>query len=98
MTKNLAGSTRSTLCYNIGYNGTKPMKPLKIIAIGNSSGVILPKEMLDECHLAQGDHLHLVKTADGWLLAPYDPVLARQLDLAEQVMREDRDVLRVLAK
>jgi putative addiction module antidote len=74
------------------------MIALEIRAIGNSAGVILPKEALALLHAQKGDTLYLTETPEGFLLSPYDPDLARQLELAEDIMREDREVLHELAK
>ncbi|GAB6040946.1 AbrB/MazE/SpoVT family DNA-binding domain-containing protein [Endothiovibrio diazotrophicus] len=74
------------------------MIKLEIKAIGNSAGVILPKEALALLHARKGDALYLTETPEGFLLSPYDPEVARQLEAAEAIMREDRDVLRELAK
>lgn len=71
---------------------------LKITTIGNSAGVILPKELLTRLRLEKGDELHALETADGIRLTVYDPSLAEQMDVAEQVMREDRQVLHKLAR
>ncbi|MCC4600609.1 MULTISPECIES: AbrB/MazE/SpoVT family DNA-binding domain-containing protein [Xanthomonas] len=71
---------------------------LKITAIGNSSGVILPKELLARLRLGKGDELYALETPDGIKLTAFDPTLAAQMDVAEQVMREDRQVLNKLAK
>ncbi len=71
---------------------------LKITTIGNSAGVILPKELLTRLRLEKGDELHALETADGIRLSVYDPSLAEQMDVAEQVMREDRQVLHKLAQ
>lgn len=71
---------------------------LKIIRIGNSTGVILPKEVLDKLRVTKGDTLFAVETPKGIELTAYNPELAEQLKLAEQVMREDRDALRKLAE
>lgn len=71
---------------------------LKITAIGNSSGVILPKELLARLHLEKGDCLYALETPDGIRLTAYDPELAAQMGVAEQVMREDRAVLHMLAQ
>lgn len=71
---------------------------LKITAIGNSAGVILPKELLAHLRLEKGDELFALETPDGIRLSAYDPELASQMAVAEQVMREDRQVLRQLAK
>ncbi len=74
------------------------MTKLKLTTIGNSTGVILPKEILERLHVDKGDALFVVETPDGIELTPYDPEFAGQMDAAEKVMREDRDVLRRLAK
>jgi putative addiction module antidote len=71
---------------------------LKITTIGNSSGVILPKELLARLRLEKGDELFAIETPDGIRLTTYDPVLAQQMEVAEQVMREDRLVLHKLAQ
>ena len=71
---------------------------LKITAIGNSAGLILPKELLARLHVEKGDELYAVETPDGIRLTAYDPQLAAQMEVAEQVMREDRQVLRKLAQ
>ena len=71
---------------------------LKITTVGNSAGVILPKELLARLRLEKGDELHALETPDGIRLTAYDPTLARQMEVAEQVMREDRLVLHKLAQ
>lgn len=71
---------------------------LKIMKIGNSAGVILSKDMLEKLHAKQGDTLFAVQTSKGIELSAYDPKFARQMEVAERVMREDRDVLRKLAE
>lgn len=71
---------------------------LKITAIGNSAGVILPKELLARLRVDKGDELYVLETPDGIRLTTYDPVFAAQMDVAEQVMREHRDLLRRLAE
>jgi putative addiction module antidote len=71
---------------------------LKITAIGNSAGVILPKELLARLRVDKGDELYALETPDGIRLTTYDPVFAAQMEVAEQVMREHRDLLRRLAE
>ena len=70
---------------------------LKLTTVGNSVGIVLPKELLARLRLVKGDVLHVTELADGIKLAPYDPVFAAQMAVAETIMREDRDVLRQLA-
>lgn len=71
---------------------------LKISSIGNSAGVILPKELLARLRLEKGDELYALETPDGIKLTRYDPQFAAQMEVAEQVMREDRHVLHKLAQ
>ncbi len=71
---------------------------LKITAIGNSFGVILPKEVLEKLRVSKGDSLLAIETSNGIELTPFDPIVARQIEVAERIMREDRDVLRKLAE
>jgi putative addiction module antidote len=72
--------------------------PLKIIKVGNSAGLILPKEVLARMRVALGDSLYLTETANGVHLTPSDPGFEAKMALAETIMREDRDILRVLAQ
>ena len=71
---------------------------LKVTTIGNSAGVILPRELLEKLRVSKGDTLHAVETPNGVEIMAFDPEFARQMDIAERVMREDRDVLRRLAE
>lgn len=71
---------------------------LKITAIGNSAGVILPKELLAKLRVEKGDEIYALETPDGIRLTTYDPVFAAQMEVAEKIMRERRDLLRKLAQ
>lgn len=71
---------------------------LKITAIGNSAGIILPKELLARLRVGKGDELFAIETPDGVRLTAFDPELAAQMEMAEGIMREDRDVLHKLAQ
>jgi len=71
---------------------------LKITTIGNSAGVILPKELLARLRLGKGDELHALETPDGIRLTAFDPTLAKQMEVAEQVMRKRRALLNKLAQ
>jgi len=74
------------------------MLRLKVTTVGNSTGVILPKEILQRLRVEKGDSLYVLETPNGVELTPYDPELAAQMTVAEQVMREDRDVLKKLGE
>jgi len=74
-------------------------KPLKLIPIGNSTGAVFPKEVLARLQVDRGDQLYLTEAPDGtFRVSAFDPEFARQMELAEAIMREDRDILRALAK
>jgi putative addiction module antidote len=74
------------------------MHSLKITQIGNSLGVILPKEILARLKLEKGDVVHVTDTPDGLRLTPHDPVFETQMEQARRIMKERRAVLRELAK
>lgn len=74
------------------------MRKLKLRAVGNSTGVVLPREILEKLRVKQGDELMVLETPDGIRLTSYDPEFARQMEVAETIMREDRDLLRKLAE
>ena len=77
---------------------SKTVIEMKLRAVGNSTGVVLPKEVLADLNLVQGDRVFLVKTESGYQLSPYDATLAEQLEAAELGMRQYRNALRELAK
>ena len=74
------------------------MQTLKLIQIGNSVGVILPKEVLARLKVGKGDTLYVTETSAGVALTPYDPSFEDQLELGREFMREYRDTFRALAK
>jgi putative addiction module antidote len=74
------------------------MTTLKLTTVGNSTGVVLPKEILQRVRVDRGDTLYVLETPNGIELTPFNPELATQMETAERVMREDRDVLRKLAE
>lgn len=71
---------------------------LKITTIGNSAGVVLPRELLARLRLNKGDALYVTETPDGINLAPYDPEFARQMEVAEDIMHRRRTMLRKLSE
>lgn len=74
------------------------MTTLKITTIGNSVGVILPKEILARLRVDKGDTLYVTEVPDGIEIRAFDGEFAEDMELAEQIMREDRDVLKKLAE
>lgn len=73
-------------------------KQLKIIKIGNSAGVILPKELLARLRLDVGDMLSCNQTADGIALAAKDADFDDQMAQARVIMKRYRNALNELAK
>ena len=74
------------------------MQHVKITAIGNSAGIILPKEVLARLGVDKGDSLTVVTTPNGIELSVYDPTFDQQMDVARGVMSRYRNALRELAK
>ena len=74
------------------------MTALKLTQIGNSVGVILPKEMLARLKLEKGDTLFVTDAANGVTLTPYDPTLEEQIKAGREFMHEFRDTFHQLAK
>ncbi len=58
------------------------MPVLKLTAVGTSTGLVIPKEMLARMKLEKGDTLHAIETRDGYLLTPYDAEVQRQFGCA----------------
>ncbi|HEY8380669.1 MAG TPA: AbrB/MazE/SpoVT family DNA-binding domain-containing protein [Microvirga sp.] len=74
------------------------MGTLKVRKIGNSVGVVLPKEVVARLRVEEGDQLFLSDTPDGIALSPYNPQFEADMDVARKIMRKRRAVLRELAK
>ncbi len=75
------------------------MLAFKVTTVGASAGFILTKEAMARLKVQKGDIVYLTEApGGGYRLTPFDPDFERQMALAEEVMHEDRDVLRALAK
>ncbi len=74
------------------------MTSLKITRVGNSVGVILPREVLARLNVGAGDCVFLTESPDGFRLTPYDPEFESQMEAARDVMKRDRAILHELAK
>ncbi|MBT2303544.1 AbrB/MazE/SpoVT family DNA-binding domain-containing protein [Variovorax paradoxus] len=75
------------------------MSALKLTQIGNSVGVILPKEVLAKMNVSKGDTVFLTEAANGGFnLTPYDDEFERQMEAARRIMKKRRNALRELAK
>ena len=98
-------------CYYFSYNGciygaegmgmnvqTDFSKTLKLVPVGNSTGLVIPKDMLARQNLKQGDQLYAVETPEGIELRLADPEFVRQMEIARGVMDRHRDALAELAK
>jgi putative addiction module antidote len=74
------------------------MHTLKLTQIGNSVGVILPREMLAKLGMTKGDTVYAIDEPDGVRLTVADPDFPAQMEVARRIMKERRAVLRELAK
>ena len=75
------------------------MTNLKVRQIGNSLGVVLPKEALSKLNVADGDMLYLTQAPDGSMrITPFDPSFDAQMQAAREGMNKYRNTLRELAK
>jgi putative addiction module antidote len=74
------------------------MATVKITTVGNSLGIVLPREMLERLRVDKGDLLYLVETPTGIELTPYEQLFAAQMEALENTARSERDLLRHLAK
>jgi len=74
------------------------MLPLKLRAVGTSTGVVLPKEMLSRLRAEQGEVLYAIETPTGYTLTMLDPSVKKQVEDGEAFMDRYRDVFAALAK
>ncbi len=74
------------------------MLKVKVTQVGNSLGIVLPKEALNKMKAGKGDPLYLVEGPDGYTVTPYSQDFAEQMDAAEKVMKRYRNALHELAK
>jgi putative addiction module antidote len=75
------------------------MLTFKVTTVGASAGFILTKEAMARLKVQKGDTIYLTEAPDGsYRLTPYNPDFERQMKLAEDIMHQDREVLRALAK
>ena len=74
------------------------MLKVKVTQVGNSMGILLPKEALNKMNSEKGDTLYLVEGPEGYTLTPYSPDFEEQMNAADKVMKNYRNTLRKLAK
>jgi putative addiction module antidote len=70
---------------------------VKVTTIGNSLGIVLPRDVLQRLRIEKGSLLYMIETHEGVELVPYEPSFAAQVEALERTARSDRDVLRALA-
>ena len=74
------------------------MLKVKVTNVGNSMGILLPKEALNKMKANKGDTLYLVEGPDGYTLTPYQQDFEEQMKTAEIIMKRYKNTLRALAK
>ncbi len=75
------------------------MTKLKLISVGTSTGMVLPKEVLARLNVAKGDAVYLLESPDGtFRLTQYDPDFADRMDKVDDIMRRYRNTLHTLAR
>lgn len=74
------------------------MLKVKVTSVGNSMGILLPKEALSKMKATKGDTLYLVEGPEGYTLTPYQQNFDEQIEAAESVMKRYKNTLRELAK
>ena len=71
---------------------------VKVTTVGNSVGIVLPREVLEKLRVKKGDLLYVTETPDGVQLTPYQPDFEAKIEVFKRVMRKNRDALRKLAE
>jgi putative addiction module antidote len=66
--------------------------------VGNSLGITLPKTIVENYQLSEGDELHLIETAEGVMLTPFNPHFAEWAKAYEKTNKRYRNTLRALAR
>jgi len=74
------------------------MLKVKVTNVGNSMGILLPKEALNKMKANKGDTLYLVEGPEGYTLTPYQQDFEEQMEMAEDIMKRYKNTLRALAK
>ncbi len=75
------------------------MAILKLTAVGTSTGVVIPKEMLTRMKVEKGDTLYAVETVEGgYVITPCDPEVQRQVEIGLKFMKRYREAFQALAK
>jgi putative addiction module antidote len=84
------------------FHAQAPAKPvgrtLKVRKIGNSLGVVLPKDVLAKLRVSEGDELSVSETPEGVVFTGFDDEVARQVEIMRDIAKRYRNALRELAK
>jgi putative addiction module antidote len=71
---------------------------VKVTTVGSSTGIVLPKELLERLKIEKGDTLYVTETPGGLQLTPYDPGFAATIEAGRRIMRKYRNALKKLAE
>jgi putative addiction module antidote len=82
--------------YTYARRSNSAVTTLKLTAVGTSTGLVIPKEMLTRMKVERGDRLHVIETPEGFLLTPYDPKVAAQVAAGRAFMKQYRDAFKAL--
>lgn len=74
------------------------MQKTTVRKVGNSLGITLPKTLMENYHLAEGDDLYLIETREGIVLTPFNPKFADWAEAYERTNKKYRNVLHRLAR
>ena len=74
------------------------MAVLKLTSVGNSTGIVIPKEMLERLKVGEGDELFAIETPVGYLLTTHGPDVEEELRLGREFMSKYRETFKALAK
>jgi len=88
----------SMACLARYYRYNNGMTTLKLTRVGNSVGVVFPKEVLARLNLAAGDAIILTEAPDGYRLSPFDAEFEDHVEVAKEIMKRRKAALRELAK
>jgi putative addiction module antidote len=86
------------MCYNVVTFRRYSMLKTAVRRVGNSLGITLPKTVIDNYHLNEGDELHLVETDEGIVLTPFNPEFSAWAEAYGRTNRKFRNTLHALGK
>jgi antitoxin MazE len=78
--------------------GDSSMRKTTLRRVGNSLGITLPKTVVENYHLAEGDQLNLLETDEGLVLTPFNPEFTAWAKAYERTNRRYRNTLKALAR